>query len=52
MSADLAAVKGRYKALALTHHPDKVAAGEEKEAAGAIFCQIKEAYEVITKFLG
>lgn len=52
--ADVATVKKAYRALALKHHPDKVAyLGEDvKKAANEKFRRLNEAYEIVKKHKG
>ena len=52
--ADVAAIKKAYRALAVKHHPDKVAyLGEDvKKAANEKFQRLNEAYEIIKKSRG
>ena len=53
-NADVAAVKKAYRAMAVKHHPDKVAyLGEDvKKAANEKFQRLNEAYEIIKKDKG
>ena len=53
-NADVAAIKKAYRAMAVKHHPDKVAyLGEDvKKAANEKFQRLNEAYEIIKKDKG
>ena len=53
-NADVAAIKKAYRAMAVKHHPDKVAyLGEDvKKAANEKFQRVNEAYETIKKDKG
>ena len=52
--ADVSAIKKAYRAMAVKHHPDKVAyLGEDvKKAANEKFQRLNEAYEIIKKNKG
>ena len=53
-NADVAVIKKAYRAMAVKHHPDKVAyLGEDvKKAANEKFQRVNEAYEIIKKDKG